>query len=444
MKTVPQASGQVNNFLEHWFKLSGHGTNVKTEVMAGIVTFMTMAYVIVVNPSVMKASGMPVGALTVATIAASGIFSILMGFYSNRPFAVAPGMGINAFFAFTLCLGAKIPWQTALGIVAISGVMFLILTLGGIRELIVRLIPVGIKLSLGAGIGLFIALLGFQNAGLLTYSEGTKLMALGNFKDPNALLAIIGFIITAALLLRKVKGALLFGILITTVIGIPMGITNLPTSFVSLPPSIAPIAFKLDILGALKLSFFPFIFAFFMSDFVGNLGTILGVSSNAGFLDKDGNLPEIHKPFRVDAIAATVGAVFGLCTVTTYVESAAGIKAGGRTGLTAVSTGIMFILMLLFTPIALMIPSAATAPILIIIGLLMVPAIKEIDFEDYSQSIPAFLTIVTMVFTFNPAVGIAVGILMHVVINAVSGKWKNVSLAQVILCIPLLYFFWVQ
>lgn len=433
-----QANGK---FLDNFFKLSERGTNVKTEITAGIVTFMTMAYVIAVNPGIMAASGMPIGPLTTATIFLSGVFCIIMGLYANRPFATAPGMGINALFAYALCVEAKVPWQIALGIVFLSGILFITLTFLGVREYVVQLIPTGIKLSLGAGIGLFIALLGFSDAGLLTYSEGTKLMTLGSWRQPSTVLALIGFVIVAVFLLRKVKGAFLIGILLTTIIGIPMGVTHIPTSLFSLPPSMGPIAFKLNILGALKLTFLPLIFTFFFSDFVGNLGTILGCSANAGFLDEEGNLPDIHKPFTVDALAAIIGAICGMVTVTTYVESAAGIEQGGRTGLTSIATGILFLLTLFITPIALMIPAAATAPVLIMIGLLMVPAIKEINFSDYSDSIPAFLTIVTMVFTFNPALGIAVGILCHVIINALARRWDKLSWGQVVLCIPLLYYF---
>lgn len=443
MNTIKQNTNvqPKQNFIERFFKLSSFGTNIKTEITAGVVTFMTMAYVISVNPAIMQASGMDAGALTVSTIILSGIFCIIMGLFTNRPFATAPGMGVNAFFAFTLCVGAKIPWQTALGMVFISGLAFMLLTIGGIRERIVKIIPSGIKLALGAGIGLFITLLGFNNAGFLAYDKGTNLMTLGAFKSPSALLALIGFVIISVLLVKKVKGALLIGIIATTVIGIPMGITQLPNSFFSMPPSITPIAFKLDILGALKLAYLPLIFSFFMSDFIGNFGTLIGVSGRAGYLDKDGNLPEIHKPFMVDAIAASIGAVLGMCTVTTYVESASGIEEGGRTGLTAITTGILFLLTLLITPIILTIPAAATAPVLIIIGLLMIPGIKEINFNDHSESIPAFLCIVTMVFTFNPAVGIGAGLLAYVVINAISLKWEKLSWGQVILCLPLIYYF---
>ncbi|MGI6605397.1 MAG: NCS2 family permease [bacterium] len=449
MSTVARAekaslnAGQAS-LLERLFKLSAHNTDVKTEVMAGLVTFMTMAYVIAVHPNIMAAAGMPVEAVMVTTILTTALSTLHMALYTNRPFALAPAMGSNAFFAYTLVAGGVTDWQTALGIVLISGTIFVLLTLGGLREMITKAIPATIKLSIGAAVGLFIALLGFNNAGLVKVNETTGLLALGNFWETEAILAIIGFFIISVLMALRVRGALLAGILITTVIGIPMGITQVPSSIFSLPPSIAPIAFKFNLLGALKLAFIPAIFTFFMGDFFSTLGTVLGVSGKAGLLDKDGNLPEIQKPFLVDAIHTCVGAMLGTPTVTTYVESASGVEAGGRTGLTALVTSLAFFACLFITPLALMIPNAATAPVLMIIGLLMMPAVKNINFDDFTQSLPAFITIVVTVFTFNLANGMALGVISYVILHVFSGKYREVPVGLYVLCLPLAYYFYLM
>ena len=303
-----------------------------------------MAYVVIVHPSIMQAAGMPAEAMTVVTALVASIFTILMAFYTNRPFALAPAMGSNAFFAYTIVATGMATWQQALGMVFISGIVFLLLTLLGLREAIVNLVPRSIKLSVGAAVGLFIAQLGFSNAGLVT--TGRNLLTIGDIKTPTALLAIAGFFIIATLMALKIRGALLWGILITTVIGIPMGITEIPSSLISAPPSIAPRAMQLDILGSLKLVFIPLMFTFFAGDFFSTMGTLLGVGGKAGLLDENGDLPDIQKPFLVDALATTVGSLLGTSTVTTYIESAAGVEEGGRTGLTALVTGIIFALMI--------------------------------------------------------------------------------------------------
>ena len=425
--------------LENLFKLKEHNTNIKTEITAGITTFMTMAYILVLQPMFMGAAGMDMGAVTVVTAVLAAVFSIFMGLYTNLPFALAPAMGSNAFFAYTLVAGGVVSWETGLGMVFISGVVFIILTLLGLREVIVNMIPKNIKYAIGVAVGFYIVLLGFKNGGLMSITEGS--IALGDVKSSGVMLTIIGLVVVVALQARKIKGSILIAIIITTVIGIPMGITQVPDSFITMPPSISPIAFKLDILGALKWSFFPLMFTFFVGDFFSTLGTLLGVSAKADLLDEDGNLPNINKPFMVDGIATVVGAIFGSTVVTTYIESAAGVEEGGRTGLTAIATGICFALTIFITPIAAMIPSQATAPALIIIGLLMISGMKQIEFDEFTEAFPAFATIVFTAFTSSISNGISIGILSYVVTKLLGGKHKDLNFGIYILAIPLIMYF---
>jgi len=410
--------------LEKKFKLSERGTTVTTEVLAGITTFMTMAYILFLHPSFMGSAGMDVGAVTVAVILFSALSSFAMGVYANLPYSLAPGMGGNAFLAFTLVKGGICTWQTGMAMVFISGIVFVLLTVFGLREVIVRVVPKCVKLAIGAGIGMFITGLAFKNGKLLV--DGSF-----NMTGTPALLTIIGIFITIFLLANKVKGGLLIGILITTLIGIPMGITRVPESLISLPPSLAPVAFQLDLIGALKLSFIPIMFTFFVGDFFSTLGTLLGVS----------HLPDINKPFLVDALATVFGSLFGLTAISTYVESASGVEEGGRTGLTAVVTAICFILCLFLVPVATMIPPSATAGALLLIGLLMATGIAEIDFSDYTEAIPAFFTIAFCTFSFSIANGISAGILSYVFVKVFSGRHKDVHPGMYLLSIPVLYYF---
>lgn len=425
--------------IEKLFKLKENNTSVRTEVTAGITTFMTMAYILVVQPMFMGAAGMDVGAVTVVTAILGAVFSIFMGIYTNLPFALAPAMGSNAFFAYTLVSAGVVTWETGLGIVFISGVAFLILTVLGLREVIVNLIPKNVKYAIGVAIGFYIVSLGFSNGGLMDTSAGK--IAMGDLTSKGVILTLIGLLVVVFLTARKVKGAILIGIVVTTIIGIPLGVTQVPESLVTMPPSIAPIAFKLDIMGALKWSFFPLAFTFFVGDFFSTLGTLLGVSAKANLLDEDGNLPNINKPFLVDAIATIVGALFGSTVVTTYIESAAGVEEGGRTGLTAVTTGICFALTLFITPIAAMIPSEATAPALILIGLLMITGVKDIDFNDFTEAFPAFATIVFTIFTSSISNGISIGILAYLFTKVLAGKFKELNWGIYVLAIPLLLYF---
>ncbi|WP_287619483.1 NCS2 family permease [Clostridium sp.] len=393
---------------------------------------------LVVQPSFMGAAGMDVGAVTVVTAILSAIFSLFMGLYTNLPFALAPAMGSNAFFAFTLVAGGVVSWQTGLGMVFISGVVFLLLSVLGLREVIVKLIPKNVKLAIGAAVGFYIVSLGFKNGGIMQI-DGS--ISMGDIKTPAVLLTIIGLCLLVFLMSRKVKGAVFIGIIATTIIGIPMGITQVPEALISMPPSIEPIFMKLDIMGALKWSFFPLIFTFFVGDFFSTLGTLIGVSAKADLLDEEGNLPNIEKPFLVDSIATIVGALFGSTVVTTYIESASGVEEGGRTGLTAVSTAVCFALAIFITPIVGMIPNQATAPALIIIGLMMLSGLKDIDFSDFTESFPAFATIAFTIFTNSISNGISMGIIAYMFTKVMAGKYKELNWGIYILSIPLILYF---
>lgn len=427
--------GVINNY----FKLDTFNTSIGTEITAGLTTFMTMAYILIVQPTFMKDAGMDIKAVTVVTAILSAAFSIIMGLYTNRPFAMAPAMGGNAFFAYTLVASGMVDWQTAMGMVFFSGVGFLILTIFGLRGLIVEAIPKNLKYAIGIAVGFFIAMVGFKNGQIMTINNGT--ISLGKLSNPTTILSLIGLVITITLVLNKVKGGVLIGIVTTTLIGIPLGVTEIPTHFFSMPPSIGPIAFKLNIKDAFKFAFMPLIFTFFVGDFFCTLGTLLGVSAQAGLLDKDGNLPEVDKPFLVDSIATIVGSIFGSTTITTFLESAAGVEVGGRTGLTAVATGICFIFTIFITPIVYIIPSAATAPALIFIGILMMSGIKYLELEDMTEFVPAALTMLFTVFTDNMATGMSVGIISYVVIKIATFRFRDLNIPILVLTIPLICYF---
>jgi len=413
-------------FFEKQFKLSENQTNVRTEVLAGITTFMTMAYILIVNPIILSDAGMDFGAVFTATAVASLIGILIMAFYANLPFALAPGMGLNAFFAYTVVLGMGYSWQMALTAVLIEGIIFIILTFLNVREAIINAIPMSLKKAVSVGIGLFIALIGLANANVIVPGQGV-IVSIGNIKSGDALLALIGLLITGILLARKVKGALFIGILITTVIGFPLGITKLPESIISLPPSLAPTFVKFDFSNIFSLDMLVVIFTFLFVDLFDTVGTLVGVSTKANMIGEDGKLPRAKQALFADAVGTTVGAVLGTSTVTTYVESAAGVAEGGRTGLTSFTTGILFIIALLFSPIFIMIPGAATAPALILVGLFMLSPIKDIGLEDYTEAIPAFLAIIMMPLAYSISEGIVFGILSYVLLKLLTGKGKEVS-----------------
>lgn len=408
--------------LERLFKLKEHGTDVRTEVIAGITTFMTMAYILFVNPDILSATGMPFGAVMTATALSAGITTILAGLMANYPYALASGMGLNAFFAFVVA--AEAGWEIALGVVFLSGVIFLILAVTGAINVLDAAMPQTLKRAVGVGIGLFITLIGLINAGIIQGDPAT-LITRGNFADKGTALALIGLLITAVLVAKGVKGSILLGILITTVIGIPMGVTQISGSIIGKPASLAPIALKMDIKGALSLGFMT-IFSFWFVDVFDTVGTLMGTASRAGMLDENGQLPKIKQMMTVDAIGTCLGAALGTSTVTTYVESSAGIAEGGRTGLTAVVVGVLFLVSLIFAPLAGMIPSQATAPALIIVGVLMMGSVRDIDWFDFSEAFPAFITIVMMPFAYSISDGISAGFISYVAVKLLAGKAKEI------------------
>jgi AGZA family xanthine/uracil permease-like MFS transporter len=418
---------------EKIFQLKKNGTTARTEVIAGITTFLTMAYILAVNPSILSSTGMDANALFTTTAISAIIATLVMAFWAKLPFALAPGMGLNAFFAFSVVLGMGHTWQFALTAVLIEGIIFIILTAFNVREAIANSIPKSVRTAISAGIGLFIAFIGLQNAGIIVRHEAT-LVSLGNITTGTALLGVIGLIITSVLVVKKVKGDLLIGIILTALIGIPLGLTQLK-GFASIPPSIEPIFFKFEFAHIFSFDMLIVVFTFLFVDIFDTLGTLVGVSTKANMLDKDGKVPNISKSFMADAIGTTAGAILGTSTVTTYVESAAGVSEGGRTGMTAMITAICFAVALFFSPIFLAIPGAATAPALILVGLYMLSPIKELDFSDLSETIPAFICIISMPLAYSIAEGITLGVLSYVIINILSGKFKKLSIGMYILAI---------
>lgn len=418
---------------EKFYQLKANGTTVKTEILAGITTFLTMAYILAVNPNILAAAGMDQSALFTATAVASIVGTLAMALLAKLPFAQAPGMGMNAFFAFTVVLGMGYSWQFALTAILIEGIIFFIMNVLNIREAIVNAIPKTLKHAISAGIGLFIAFIGLQNAGIVINNDAT-LVQMGDITKGGALLAVIGLVVTSVLLIRKVKGALLIGILATAVIGIPMGITHFG-GIMSMPPSPAPLFFKFDFSQVFTFDMLIVTFTFLFVDVFDTVGTLIGVCSKANMLDSKGQIPNVKKAFYADAIGTTAGAVFGTSAVTTYVESAAGVSEGGRTGMTALVTAACFVLALFFAPLFLSIPGAATAPVLILVGLMMLSPIKDIDLDDYAESVPAFLCIIAMPLMYSIAEGIALGLIAYVLLNMISGKIKKVSVAMYILAI---------
>jgi AGZA family xanthine/uracil permease-like MFS transporter len=417
--------------LERMFNLKENNTNVKTEILAGVTTFMTMAYILGVQPAVLKAAGMDPGAVFTATALSSLIATLMMALYAKLPFAIAPGMGPNFFFV-SVVVGMGYSWQMALTAVFIEGLIFILLTFLNIREAIINGIPANIKKAVSVGIGLFIAFIGVKNSGIIVIDDNKNIL-LGNITSGSALLAIIGILLTGYLLARNFKGALLIGITLTTLIGIPLGVTALPESLTiaSIPPSMAPTFAKFDFSNIFTWDLVIVVFTFLFVNLFDTVGTLVGVSSKAGMLDKDGNVPRAKQALFADAVATTVGGLFGTSTLSAYVESASGVAVGGRTGLTSLATALMFGVALFFSPLFLIIPSAATAPALIIVGLFMISEVKSIDFEDFTEAIPAFLTIIMMPFSYSIAEGIVFGIVSYVVLKVVTGKFKDVS--------PLLY-----
>ncbi|AVQ40366.1 guanine permease [Clostridium botulinum] len=419
--------------MENYFKLKENGTSFKTEVLAGITTFMTMAYILVVNPGILSQAGMDFGAVFTATALSAALATMLTGLYAKLPFAQAPGMGLNAFFAFTIVKQMGYSWEFALTAVFLEGIIFILLTAFNVREAIVNSIPNNIKKSISVGIGLLIAFIGLDNAHVVIHpKDGGTIVALGNITSGDALLAIIGILITGILLAKNIRGALLIGIVITTLIGIPMGITKVPTSFFSMPPSLSPIFLKFEWHNILTPNMFIALFTLLFMDMFDTVGTLVGVATKAKMLDENGNVPRVKEALFCDAIGTTLGACLGTSTVSTFVESASGVAEGGRTGLTAVSTATMFLIALFISPLFIMIPAPATAPSLILVGLFMMSPIKEIELEDFTEAIPAFLTIIMMPLSYSISDGIVFGVVSYIVIKTLTGKVKDVSLTTFI------------
>ncbi|HZS82148.1 MAG TPA: NCS2 family permease [Stellaceae bacterium] len=419
--------------LDSYFKLSAHGTTVRTEIVAGFTTFLTMAYIIFVNPAILSEAGMDRGAVFVATCIASAIGTLVMALYANYPLALAPGMGLNAYFTFSVVKGMHVPWPVALGAVFISGVAFLILSVTRIRELIVDAIPRSQKMAISAGIGLFLGIIALKNAGIVVGHPET-FVTLGDLHAAPTVLAILGFFLMVALDARRVPGALIIAILATTIAGIAFGVSKFGGVF-SLPPSLAPTVLKMDVGGALSLGLLTIIFAFLFVDLFDNTGTLVGVAHRAGLIDRDGKIPRIGRALIADSTATMVGAVLGTSTVTSYIESAAGVKAGGRTGLVGVVVAALFLLALFLAPLAGTVPAYATAPALLFVACIMTRGLFEIDWDDVTEYAPAVVTAITMPLTFSVANGIAFGFIAYGGIKLLAGRWSEVSPALLVLAV---------
>lgn len=406
--------------------------NVKTEILAGITTFLTMAYILAVNPNILGSVGMDKGAVFTTTAIVSVLATLVMALYAKMPFALAPGMGLNAFFAYTVCMTMGYSWQFALAAVFIEGLIFILLTVTNLRDIIVNAIPASLRNAIGPGIGLYIAFIGLKNGGVIVHSDAT-FVTLGTITHGAGLLSVIGIVLTSVLLILNVRGALLLGILGTALIGIPMGLTTYG-GLTSIPPSIAPIAFQFDFSQLFTIDMLIVIFTFLFIDMFDTIGTLVGVSTKAGMI-KDGKVPRLRKAFMADALGTTFGALLGSSTVTTYVESASGVAQGGRSGLTAFTTAICFAVALLFAPIFLAIPGAATCPVLVIVGLFMLSPIKDIDFDDYSESIPAFICLIIMPLTYSISDGILIGIISYVLLNLLGRKYRKLTPAMYVLAV---------
>jgi AGZA family xanthine/uracil permease-like MFS transporter len=420
--------------MEKLFKLQEHGTTVRREILAGVTTFLTMAYILAVNPNMLGSigDGMTPGAVFTATAIASGIATVIMALIANLPVALAPGMGLNAFFTFTVVFGMGYSWQLALTAVFLEGILFVILSLFNVREAIIKAIPANLKKAVAVGIGLFIALIGFANAGIVVNDAGT-VIGLGDLTSGSPFLALIGLIIIIVLYSLKVPGSILIGIIVTTIIGIPMGVASLPEGWVPFGTPAAPLLFQFDFSSILSFQFFTVFFTFLFVDIFDTVGTLVGVTTQAGLISKDGDIPHVKQALLADAIGTVAGAALGTSTVTSYVESTAGVAAGGRTGLTALVTGVLFFIALVLSPLFLLIPGAATAPALIFVGFLMMRPVVSIDFEDPTEGIPAFLAIVMMPFAYSIADGIVYGVLSYVILKTVTGKFRDITIVTWIL-----------
>lgn len=430
----------MKQFLEKCFKLSEYRTDVKTELLAGLTTFVTMAYVLATIPNMLSGAGFDKHVTLTIMVLLIVLTSCAMAFYTNRPFALAPGLGSVGIVA-SMIANEGIPAPIASGVIFWSGVLFILISFLGLREAVVRVIPVSLKHSVSAGIGLFIALLGAKGCGLIVANANKNTLAFGELNSAPVIVCLIGFIILLVMKVRKVPGGMILTILLTTLVGIPFGVTKMPESLFSLPANIGSQFMQVDFLGALDFAYIPFLIALFVPDFFSTFGTVLGVGAQAGYLDKNGNLPGIDRCFKVDAVATSFGALFGMPSMTTYLESSAGVEAGGKTGLTVVFTSIFFALALFLAPIALIIPSAATSPVLIYIGINMLGNMKNIDYSDITEYIPAFVCVTFTIFANNIANGICTALPVYLIMKIAAGKIKEISpVMYVLVAVCILYF----
>ncbi len=449
----------LNDTLDRFFKISESGSTVRTEIIAGFTTFMTMAYIIFVNPAILSNTGMPFAPLVTTTVLSAALATVIMGLYAKKPYALAPGMGLNAYFTYTVVLTMGYTWEVALAAVFIEGLIFIALSVTNVRSLVANSFPKNLKYSIGAGIGLFLTIIGLENAHIVVKDPAT-LITMGNLLAPDAAVAVIGLAITIVFFVNRVKGALLWGILATTGIAVvwsmldphaasvlyPSGF-SLPSSPVSLPASPAPIAMHMDFSGLMAAGALGVIFAFLMVDFFDTLGTVTGLSAKVGDLDENGNIPKksLTRMLLTDALGTTFGAMLGTSTVTTYIESASGVEEGGRTGLTSVVVASLFLLGLFITPIVGLVPAAATAPALILVGLFMLSNMANVDFKDYTEFIPAFLTLITMPFTYSISNGIGAGIIAYVLVKLATKRYREISLVMYSLAVIFgVYFIWMS
>jgi AGZA family xanthine/uracil permease-like MFS transporter len=427
--------------IDRFFHITERGSTVRREIVAGLVTFVSIVYIIIVNPGILKAAGIPYEACMAATIVTAALGCIIMGGYANRPFAVATYMGENAFVAYTVVGVLHYSWQAALGAVFVSGILLVILTLSGWRSVMSEAVPASLKLSFSVGIGLFLAFVGLLDAGIVVIGSGSVPVEIGNLHTPAVLLAIIGFVLTGILIVKKVPAAILIGILATAGLAFALGTAPLPAGVVSLPPDISTTFLQLDLSGVFTLGMFPVVLTLFTMMFLDTMGTLIGLGARAGFLDKDGNIPGVEKPFLADALATTAGGLLGTTTNGVFVESAAGIEQGGRTGLVAIVVGGFLLLALFFAPLFAAIPSLATGPVLILVGLMMLQPVTKIDFSDYAEVIPAFTVIAMMSFTYNIGVGMCAGFVLWPVFAIVKGKFREIPPACWALFVLCLLFF---
>lgn len=431
----------MKEFLTKYFEFYKYNTSIKKEVTAGFTTFVTMAYIIIVNPKILEAAGIPFGPSMTATIISAFFGTFIMGVYAKRPFAIAPYMGENAFIAYTVVNVLGYSWQTAIGAIFIGGVLFTLITVLKIRSWLADSIPNNLKIAFTVGIGLFLAFIGLNETGIVAVGVSGAPVKVGNFTNPAIFLAVIGFLIIGFLMIKKVNGAMIIGILITSVIAFVFGLADMPKEIISMPPDISPIFGKFDLMGALNWGFFAVILTVFVMDFVDTMGTLIGLAYKSDMLDENGNLPEIEKPMLCDALATVVGAVCGTTTTGTYIESATGIEEGGRTGLTAVVTSLLFLSALFLAPLFIAIPAIAYGPALIIVGLLMINPIKNINFEDLTEVIPVFITIIMMCFTYNLGIGMTSSFIIYVIISIFAGKIKQIKPGMWVLSVLSVLFY---